>query len=238
MNILLIVVGSIFIISAIVGYRKGFIAIVASLAATILTIALVIVLTPIVSKFLLKTFPIERAVQEKCLEIIKPDGENVSEGAIDVVDASKEAQIAVIENSELPDALQQLLLANNNSEIYESLGVNTFSDYVGSYLASLIANIISFIVLVTAISIFIRLAVRALRLLDKLPLVGTLNRLAGAGLGLANGLLIVWIIFLLVTLLYSTEIGRMCYQSIMKNPFLKMIYNHNVLMDYVTKIIG
>ena len=64
MNGLLIAVGLIFLVCMIVGYTRGFIKIVASLAATVATIVLVTILSPYVSGVLLKAVPVEEMMQE------------------------------------------------------------------------------------------------------------------------------------------------------------------------------
>ena len=46
-------------------------------------------------------------------------------------------------------------------------------------------------------------------------------------LGLLAALLIVWLIFLGLTLLYSTSVGHTCFGMIEKSVFLKFLYDHN-----------
>lgn len=233
MNILFILVIGIFAVSAMIGYRRGFIKIAASLAITILTIVLVATLTPVCSGLLLKMIPLEKRMQDKCYEILIPEHEDSAESEVEY--SSREEQISMIEHSKLPDTFQQLLLANNNDEIYRALGVTSFTDYVGSYMARIIANIISFIVLVIVVSIVLKLVLKALGLVGKIPVVGSINRLAGAVIGIAVGLIVVWILFLLITLSYSTSVGQTCYQYIIETPFLKNIYDHNILLNTLTK---
>lgn len=233
MNMTLIIVGILFVVFAVVGYWKGFIKIVASLAATILTIVLVTVMTPFVSDFLLKTLPLEQTMQEKCDEILLDAlGEGMS---IDTIDGSREQQITAIENAKIPDFFRQLLLANNKAEIYASLGVNTFTDYIGSYFAKLIANILAFLLLAVVVTIVVQILLGVLGVIGKLPVVGGINRLAGGVLGLAIALILVWVFFLLITLLYNTGFGRQCFADISENAFLKYLYDNNILMNYLTK---
>ncbi len=235
MNILFWVLLAIFVAGAVIGYYKGVIKIVASLAASIITLALVVTLTPYVSEFILDTFPLEKAVQEKCCEMMRPEeGEDASEKEA----TSRDEQISWIEQSELPESIQQLLLANNNDEIYKALGVDSFADYVGSYLAKLIANIISFIVLSIIGTIVVQILLKTLGFVEKLPVIGGVNRLVGGALGLGISLLIVWCFFVVITLLYSTPFGKACFESIMDNGLLKYIYDNNILMNSLTKIKG
>ncbi|OUP49181.1 CvpA family protein [Lachnoclostridium sp. An181] len=68
-NWLLIAVGILFLICVIVGYIRGFIKIIVSVAATAATIVLVVLATPYVSKALHTLTPIDDMIQEKCESI-------------------------------------------------------------------------------------------------------------------------------------------------------------------------
>lgn len=233
MNGLLIAVGLIFLVCMIVGYTRGFIKIVASLGATVATIVLATFLSPYVSGVLLKTVPIEEMMQEKCMEILMSNQEGVT--VSDDVENSQDAQFFMIENAKLPEVFQQLLLDNNNPEIYKTLGVTTFSEYIGSYLARLIADIVSFLLTLIVVTIVVRTILCTVGFIGKLPVIGGLNRIAGGILGIGTGLIVVWVFFIIITLMYDSEIGRQCFASIAENEFLTYLYENNILMNYITK---
>ena len=48
--------------------------------------------------------------------------------------------------ADLPDVFKNLLLENNNSEVYQKLGVTTFAEYVSKYFAKLVIEIVAFLV--------------------------------------------------------------------------------------------
>lgn len=233
MNGLLIAVGLIFLVCMIVGYTRGFIKIVASLGATVATIVLATFLSPYVSGVLLKTVPIEEMMQEKCMEILMSNQEGVTVSGD--VENSQDAQFFMIENAKLPEVFQQLLLDNNNPEIYKTLGVTTFSEYIGSYLARLIADIVSFLLTLIVVTIVVRTILCTVGFIGKLPVIGGLNRIAGGILGIGTGLIVVWVLFIIITLMYDSEIGRQCFASIAENEFLTYLYENNILMNYITK---
>ncbi len=225
MNNLLIAVILIFAISAIIGYRRGFVGAVASLSATIISIILVVFLTPYVSAFLLKVIPIEERAQEKCLEMILPGEEGI--------EVSREEQMSLIENANLPKVFKQLLNENNNEEIYKVLGVTKFSDYVGSYIAKLIANVAAALLIFIVAIIVIRLLLHTSGILNKLPMIGSINRLAGGIFGLGVGLVAVWVLFVVLTLMYDTSLGRACFACIEESAFLEGLYSNNLLMNFI-----
>lgn len=243
MNKTLIVVGIIFLICMIIGYVRGFIRIVASLAATLATIVLVAFLSPYVSGVLLDVLPVEKMVEDKAMEILlgeKSVIEEYEEESQEIVipsevENSREVQIMLIENADLPNVFRQMLLENNNSEIYKALGVNSFSEYVAKYLAKIFTDIAGFLITLLAATIVVRTILYILGIISDLPLIGGINRLAGAALGLGTGLIVVWVLFIVITFLYDNSISQMCMEDIAANEILTELYNRNLLMNFVTK---
>lgn len=247
MNNTLIIVGAIFLICMIIGYTRGFIRIIASLAATLATIILVTFLSPYVSGVLMNVLPVEEMVEEKAMEILMGESQPIDEndeeneeGEVEVVipeevETSREVQISLIENSKMPEMFRRLLLENNNKEIYEVLGVSTFSDYVVKYLAKLFTDIASFLITLLAVTIIVRTLIYILGIISDLPLIGGVNRLAGAVLGLGTGLIVVWLFFIVITFIYDNQISQMCMKDIAANEILTELYNKNILMNFITK---
>ena len=66
-----------------------------------------------------------------------------------------------------------------------------------------------------------------------LPILHGINKLAGGALGIAYGVVLVWIAFLLVKILCNGDLGRQFFALISDNPFLLFLYNQNVIMKIV-----
>ncbi len=239
-NELLMIVVLIFAISVIVGLTRGFIKIVASLAATLVIMIVVTMATPFVSEAIMKMTPIEKIVQEKCTEILLTEQSetDVDMGELQQKEFTKDEQISLLENAKLPEVFRDLLLENNNGEMYEVLGVTTFLDYVGSYLAGIISNIAAFLLTFVIVSIVVRTIIYMLGIISDLPVISGVNRLAGGALGLGTGLVIVWIVFIVITLMYDTQFGERCFENIARSEFLTMLYDKNILLNLVTKYKG
>ena len=198
MNKLLLVVGAIFLISIIVGYVRGFLKIAVSLAITVASIFLVMAISPHISAWLQESTAIGETVKNKLEEMIE-----MPEGMSPETLASVEQQIALIEGAGLPGMIQDMLLENNNSEAYQALGVTNFVDYIGSYITKLIADTIAFLVAWMIVTIIARILMSVIGIIGKIPVIGGVNKLAGAVVGAGIALIIVWILFILVTLLYK-----------------------------------
>lgn len=234
MNKLLLVVAAIFIISIIVGYVRGFLKIALSLGITIASILLVGAITPHISGWIQESTSIGEKVQSKLTSMFEvPEGMSVEE--LSTVEIPREQQISAIEGANLPKMIQEMLLENNNHEVYEALGVTNFIDYIGAYVTKLIADIIAFLVAWVLVTIIARVLMGVIGIIGKIPVIGGVNKLAGAAVGAGIGLIVVWILFILVTLLYSTTVGQACMTDIAASQILTKLYDGNVLMKFITK---
>ncbi len=146
----------------------------------------------------------------------------------------RDVQISAINSSELPAVFKNLLLENNNDEIYQKLGAEGFVSYVSKYLSKLIVNVVAFLFTFIIVTIIVRAIVLALDIISNLPVLGLVNRLAGGVLGVGGALIIVWILFVIITLLYSTNIGSELLTMIQDSAILAKIYEYNPIMKLAT----
>ena len=204
----------------------------ASLLATVAIIVLVTVLTPYVSEGIRKVTPIEEVMQEKCIDMLVPEKGNNDQAIED--NLSREKQSKLIEESKLPKMFQNMLLENNNDEVYELLGVTTFGEYAGTYFAKVISDIVAFLVTLLVVTILVRTLLCIIGVIGKLPVIGGMNRVAGGIIGMGTGLIIVWLLFLIVTVFYDNAISQACLQDISDSKILQVLYDSNLLTKYVT----
>jgi len=227
MNVLTIIVLIIFLVFILNGYRKGFIRKFASMFFFIAASVLVYLATPHISSFLKNYTPVYKVIEDKCEQAFLTDDGNAEE------ETSQLEQIKFIENLEIPEVLQKQLTSNNNKSVYENLAVESFKNYIVSYLATLILNIISYVVTFILVSVILRLAIKALDVMAKLPIIHGINQFLGLFLGLLQGVLVVWLIFLVITIFSSTSTGRQLLLMVSESPILTFIYDSNLLLKFL-----
>ncbi len=179
----------------------------------------------------------EYGISENVLAGLGAEGSAGIEEALENADIPKDIQIKAIEMAELPEVFKSLLSDNNNDVIYEKLGVKTFAEYVGEFLSKLIIHIVAFLCTFLLVTIVLRAIIFALDIVSELPVLGFFNRLAGGVVGAAGGLIIIWLFFVVITLLYVTAFGREIYQVIQENAILNMLYENNPLMKLATNFM-
>ncbi len=179
----------------------------------------------------------EYGISKNVLAGLGAEGSAGIEEALENADIPKDLQIKAIEMAELPEVFKSLLSDNNNDVIYEKLGVKTFAEYVGEFLSKLIIHIVAFLCTFLLVTIVLRAIIFALDIVSELPVLGFFNRLAGGVVGAAGGLIIIWLFFVVITLLYVTAFGREIYQVIQENTILNMLYENNPLMKLATNFM-
>lgn len=209
------------------GHYRGFIRLAVSVAALVITLFAVRIAQPYVTDWLKNETPVYESIVTGIEKAAGLDEamENMPEDHVQ----EKAAERVVIEGLNLPEQLKGMLINNNNGEVYQTLGVNLFREYVSGYLADLILRFGVFAGMFMILFILLKILVVWLDLLAKLPILSGLNQIAGAILGGAEAMIFLWIICLILTVFSGTELGRAIMNQISASPWLSWIYDHNML---------
>lgn len=151
------------------------------------------------------------------------------------VEPDSEEQTQLIESLPIPQALKELLLTYNNDESYRSLNVTTFSDYLIQFTATIILNVISFIAAVIVVQLLLWVVITALDILAHIPLIGFINRLAGLLLGFLQALFFIWIFYLILSMISTTEAGMQLMAMVQQSRLLSYLYESNLFMQIVLR---
>ncbi len=230
MNVLLIGVVILALVCMGVGYARGFIKIVVSLVATIITLVIVSMFAPQVGELLVEHTPLDEAIQRNFVKMFQVDEVPLDQVIASGVEIPLAQQIAMVEDSELPEFLKTALLNNNNNEIYNKLGVSRFQEYVTAYLANWIITVLAFIATFLVTLVIVRMAVFSLSVLADLPIIRGLDRIIGMGIGLLFALVIVWVGFLIPALAFYTEWGQLVFEMIEESKLLTFLYEENPIL--------
>lgn len=251
MNLLTIIVLVVFALLALRGYRRGLVKSLASMTSLIVSLILVNIANPYVTEFLKTQTPVYEYILEKC-----EDAFTVKESAADDRSAgqgqttegsaqsknsgttqSKTVQEQMIDSLPLPQVIREVLKENNTPEYYRKVAAKSFNEYVPKYMAGLILSIVSFVATFVLVMSFIWLAVMTLDVIAGLPIIRGLNQMLGLILGMAQGIIIVWLSFLIITIFSHTEVGRQLMQMIAESEILTWIYDTNILLDFLQNTV-
>lgn len=232
MNVFTWIVLLVLLLFALRGYRRGFVRTLVSIAFFFLASILVHYATPYVSNALKEYTPLYDYVDAQCEKAFK------IEETEDEAELSKLEQTQLIENLQIPETLKKQLLENNNKAGYERLSVDSFSNYVAGYMASLIMNVITYVVTLAVVLLLLRIGAAALDLISKLPVLHGMNQVLGFALGLVQGVLLIWVAFLIITICGSTQVGGRLLTMIYESPVLNVLYDSNVFLRYLMNLLS
>ena len=212
------------------GYRRGFIKEIVSFFFVFLALALAWMFNPYVNTFLMEKTTLYDKIQENCREL--SGGRNVAEGD----GQNEETEDSLISQLPLPEILQKNLTVNNTEEVYQYLAVDTFGDYISEYLARAIINGLSYLIAYALANLVLRVVLLVLDMIAGLPLISAANRLTGGVVGVAKGIVFIWIALLLLTILCSSDIGKRGLELVEKDSVLQTLYKHDVLVNFFMDI--
>ena len=121
-------------------------------------------------------------------------------------------------------------LMNSDAEMLQMLEVigmeNMAAEFVAEKLLQLAAAVATFI----AASLIVNGVAFALDLTAKLPLLKGINQFGGAAVGLAEGLLLVWIAFIAIGIFSTSDVGGSLLHMVMESEILTWLFTNNPLM--------
>lgn len=234
MNWLLIIVILVLAGNIVWGFSKGFLRVIYSMLAWIAILVFVTWATPYVANVLTEKTNIDNRIEsnldEKLHELVigdtngqkedrEPDTQNPGQGKKNYRDLQMK----------LPDAVTNKLFNTNKiaDQILEGSGAY---DVVAGRATDLVMRVISFVLVLLIAVISFHLLSVVLKVVEKLPLIGGINRLLGLFAGLVKGILIIWLAFAIIAMAGTTDIGIALISYIYESPLLIWVYENNFVL--------
>ena len=124
-------------------------------------------------------------------------------------------------------------IASSEIDILKTLESIGLKEALSSYLAETILQAAAFLVTLLLVGVLVQGLAFSLGIAAKLPVLHGINKLAGLVLGLAEGVLAVWIFFFAITVCSTTEWGGKLLLMIAANDILSWIYRSNLLFVFL-----
>ena len=135
-------------------------------------------------------------------------------------------------------ALTDSILANEAVGGYAGQGLEAFASYISHAVSEQIVILLAYFATFLAVFFVLRVIVLLLNVLEHLPLLHGINKLAGLIFGLAEGLLAVWLLGLALTMAGTTGLGQSAARCIGESSFLTAIYGNNLLQQIIFWSVG
>lgn len=232
MNWLNILILAVLVLCVFNGIQRGMIRAAFALVSVILTLILGFILNPYVTEFLKEETPVYEVIQVKCEESISQALEEQLEQKI-----NEEQQNQFIETLSMPDNLKKMLIKNNNTEGYRHLLAESFGEYLSHSIAQLAVGAISLIITFLFISILMNITGGLLQGIFSLPILSLVNRAGGGVLGAVQGVFVVWVIFLVITLFWDAQWAQTAAEMLEENSVTAYLYDNNLLVRFLSGVL-
>ena len=207
----------------IIGFKVGLIKMVFSLVSTIASLLIAILFSPIVGSMLEQNESFQLFLSEKV------------ESVMDSFAIESLNELDYINALPFPEVMKEVLREDNQMSNYISMQAENFEDYVCKRIISVIINAIAFGSTFLIAAIGLSIACWILDIISRLPLLHQINQLAGLCAGLAEGVLLIWIFFIVLTMFAGTEFGTNSMQMISENVWLSFLYDNNLFSRFIMK---
>ena len=111
--------------------------------------------------------------------------------------------------------------------------LDLLEQYICELLTDIILNALGFFITFILAAVGMAVLCFVLDLISKLPVLHQINTLAGAAVGALEGMVVLWIAFIVITMLGSTEFGQSCLTMIGESKILSFLYDSNVLSNFL-----
>ncbi|MBQ9983616.1 MAG: CvpA family protein [Lachnospiraceae bacterium] len=225
MNWICIIIGVVFFACVIAGWIQGLFKVLVSVAGLIASIMIAIYVAPNISGYVQQHTTLDDELATFIIEKMELSN--------DTEDVSRGVQVELINELAVPDALKENMLNNNNSEVYSLLEASGVNEYIAKSMAMVIINAVVFLVLVAVCNVFFSTLGKGVDKMTKLPIIRSIDKIGGGLLGGMRGLLVVWMLFLVLSITSTTETSQELIQAICQSGLLKLLYDNNLLLDIV-----
>ena len=262
-NYMLVIVIIILAIAGLFGLLRGMVNSLSGIISLILSVILVSLLMPVISNVISDSTPVYEQVKQRCEKVLDdtaadilkdsggsfrslvPEGTQLDPSLVpsdlygDVLNSlGKNDQTRLIQKLPVPDFVKDQMITYNNNEGYTKLKAQSFKDYIVNYITSLIVNLLAFLITMLVVWLIIAIILGALRVFAHLPVLRVVDRLGGLVIGLIKGVVFVWLIFLVFTLLPGLDISKRAMELIRANDFLNGLYNGNLFLHLVMGVVS
>lgn len=224
MNLLLIAVLILFAGNIYWGYKKGFLRVAYSLIAWIVSLAVVSWLTPYVADMVVNTTEVDTVLQQGITEKLQ---EMVANADVEI---------------KLPKEITEKILGTEVS-LDADVAINQMLQETGAYaetameLSLLVIEAACFIGVLIVTKIALAIVEKVLGFIQKLPLIGSADKLLGVAAGGAKALIITWMFMAMVALLATTEDGAKIVAAVYESVPLVWLYENNIILNMILSFI-
>ncbi len=209
-----------------ISYKRGFVISIYKLFSIFITLGIAFICYPIIGE-LLKLTSIDENIQSYITSIIA----NLS--IVEGLQSQTQALQSYLDF--MPQDLVNILVENNNKEVYELFEVNNIVDYVATYISNMAVNVIAIFITWIIATIGLAIGIRSVNVITKLPVIRTFNELGGLCVGLIHSVIIIWLFCLIAPFIMESASFTWLKTIWNSSSLINIFYENNLILNYITQ---
>lgn len=150
------------------------------------------------------------------------------------LDSLSATQISeIIGNSNLPYPIGKVISKNIATEVFADKGILTLGDYYNQTMVNVFINIIAFLIMFIIVYVILRFVLNGVDYAARLPRLRRLEPLMACGVGLINGILCIFLIFMLVPIILSVLPFDFVKEYVDNSFFAPFFHRTNFLLSLI-----
>ena len=215
-------------VSVLFGLYRGFIASVASMGGSLISLGLSFWLSPMVADFLRNNTSLSNTLMSYADAATRLKDSTLS--ALNVQGLTSNTISDILSHASLPAPLDRLLQNNLEQQVYKAANIpQDVGHYVTQTIVSALMNVICFVVTFVVLLILFHVLINLLKAIFRFPVLKQLNALAGGAFGLLRGALLCFVLFALMPLL-QTVIPVEGFGEMVQSSTLAPLFNSGNLI--------
>lgn len=229
MNVLDIAILVILAVSFIIGLYNGFLVTVLHIFAYLGSWVLGFIFYPILSNYLIaNTGLLDKIVYYTDISSKLVD---FQQSKLGIAGLGGEQLKTIVENSQIPQPFGKAIVANVGNQSLTSL--QTLGEYLDYTVGKVIISILSFFIIFFAVRLIFAIIIGIVKAIRDIPILKQLDSLAGAGLGLVRGLLLLYVVFSVLPLVLTIAPIDIVSDLIESSKLAPFFYKTNILVNFI-----
>ncbi len=140
---------------------------------------------------------------------------------------------SILDKIALPETFKDKLEDISSLDLSNIVDSQGIANYISKNISLVIINVLSIVLIFFAIKFLLMIIANVSDQFMKLPVLNIVNSFGGGVLGFAGGILTVYIIFAVITLLAPLPVLEPVNKLIASSLFGKVLYNNNVIIQLI-----
>lgn len=217
------------------GWYKGFLVTVLSLASNVVSWIAAFAGYKALASFILEKTNLDNSLLYLTAGVEKLSDMTVAN--VDVATLSQERIVSIIEASDLPSPIESMMTNNILNRVFAGQGITTLSDYFNQTIINLSLSLISFLIIFLAVKIISMFVVGLIDHIVELPVLKQFDKIVGGAAGVLQAVFVVAIIFAIVPIAMSVLPLENFNEIIQSSLFGRLFFNNNIIFGVLKSVL-